>query len=92
MTSENPGNDSNMHSRLQWACRRGMLELDLLLGQFLDKGYLTLSANEQALFKELLDETDQDLFAWLMGNVPPSNPHWQPLLQKIRGYVPCKST
>ena len=26
--------------RIRWACRRGMLELDVLLGNFLDHAYL----------------------------------------------------
>lgn len=77
---------------LRWACRRGMLELDLLLGQFLDNGFQALTAEEKTVFTELLDATDQDLYAWLLGRWPASEPRFEPLLQKIREYVPCKST
>ncbi len=81
---------SNEEKALRWACRRGMLELDLLFSQFMDEGFASLTPNEIAQFKELLKSTDQDLFAWLMWNVPPENPDWQPIIQKIREYIPCK--
>ncbi len=76
---------------LRWACRRGMLELDLLLGQFLEKGYELLGLDQRELFIELLDEVDTDLYAWLMGNAVPPRSEWLPLLQKIREYHPCLS-
>jgi antitoxin CptB len=82
--------DKNL-AALRWACRRGMLELDLLFSQFLDKGYPQLSLEEQALFKEFLLCTDPELFAWLMGSAVPDNPLWLPLIQKIKEYVPCRS-
>ncbi len=76
---------------LRWSCRRGMLELDLLFNQFLDKAYLELSAEEQLAFKELLTCTDPELFAWLFGISEPSKPEWLSLVRKIRGTLPCKS-
>jgi len=69
--------------RLRWSCRRGMLELDLILGQFLEQVYLSLSPDEQALFKELLTATDQDLYAWLLGSRQPTDSRFIPLLSKI---------
>ena len=53
--------------KLQWACRRGMLELDIMLKPFLDEQYKFLSLSEQHTFIKLLDEADQDLFEWLTG-------------------------
>lgn len=52
--------------RLHWQCRRGMLELDELLGQFLDAGYQQLQPDERLLFNELLRESDVDLHQWLL--------------------------
>ena len=78
-------------ARLRWLCRRGMLELDLMLAQFLDNCFLELPAKEQGQFEELLQATDVDLFAWLLGSLPPPNAEVALLLQKIREYVPCKS-
>ncbi len=80
---------SDTVAQLRWSCRRGMLELDLLLGQFLERRYSALTAEEQALFKALLDSTDQDLYAWLVARLPATEPRFEGLLQKIREYVPC---
>lgn len=55
-------------NKIQWACRRGMLELDVLLGNFYREAYPTLNANDQALFVDLLKCQDQDLFNWLTGS------------------------
>ncbi|MHB1946759.1 MAG: FAD assembly factor SdhE [Gammaproteobacteria bacterium] len=70
--------------RLRWSCRRGMLELDVLLGNYLEKAYPKAPAHEQALFVQLLDCGDQDLFNWLMGKEVPSDPNIQEIVGKIR--------
>lgn len=56
--------------RLRWKCRRGMLELDLLLEKFLDKKYRHLSLEEQQQFENLLEIADPILWGWLLGHVP----------------------
>jgi len=55
-------------ARLKWACRRGMLELDVLFIPFVDEAYDELSAEQQRIFERLLTEQDPDLFAWFMGH------------------------
>jgi antitoxin CptB len=55
-------------SRLKWACRRGMLELDVLLNNFLEEAYPSLPALNQQQFQELLTWEDPQLYAWLMGH------------------------
>jgi len=55
-------------ARLKWACRRGMLELDVLFIPFVDEAYDDLTAKDQRIFERLLTEQDPDLFAWFMGN------------------------
>ena len=54
-------------ARLKWACRRGMLELDVLFIPFVDEAYDELTSKEQHIFERLLTEQDPDLFAWFMG-------------------------
>ncbi|SHI23251.1 FAD assembly factor SdhE [Ferrimonas marina] len=54
--------------RLKWACRRGMLELDVLLEPFVEREYSGLSAKQQADFERLLRCDDPELFAWFMGH------------------------
>lgn len=56
-----------MRKKLEWQCRRGMLELDVILQPFLEDYYLHLTANEQAVFADLLTEADPDLYTWIMG-------------------------
>ena len=62
------------YERLKWACRRGMLELDLILEPYVLKHYLKASAEEQAMFITLLAQSDQDLFDWFMQKKPIENP------------------
>lgn len=64
---------------LRWRCRRGLLELDLALGQFLDGTYAGLTPAEQLLFQDILAESDADLWSWLQGEAPPVR--FAPILQ-----------
>lgn len=50
--------------------RRGMQEMDLLLGRFADAHLSAMSDSELDQFEELLRCGDQDLFAWLTGAQP----------------------
>ncbi|MEH6593936.1 MAG: succinate dehydrogenase assembly factor 2 [Colwellia polaris] len=54
--------------RLRWACRRGMLELDVLFMPFVEEAYDDLSAENKAIFERLLVCQDPELFAWFMGH------------------------
>ena len=51
--------------RLKWQCRRGMLELDVLLDQFLTSRWTDLDAGLKAEFEQLLSYSDQQLQQWL---------------------------
>jgi antitoxin CptB len=70
--------------RLRWACRRGMLELDILLGNFLEQAYLVLPLDEQAIFLKVLQCEDQDLFEWLTVKKIPQDPEIKSMIEKIR--------
>ncbi len=74
-------------SRLRWACRRGMLELDVLLGNFLEEAYATLSPEDQANFVNLLECNDQELFMWLTGKEKPTDPVFILMVEKIRHHA-----
>jgi len=54
--------------RLRWACRRGMLELDVLFMPFVEEAYDDLSNDDKATFERLLACQDPELFAWFMGH------------------------
>ena len=55
-------------ARLSWACRRGMLELDMLFMPFLKEAYVELSNQHKLFFQRLLTCEDPELFAWFMGH------------------------
>lgn len=60
-------------NRLRWACRRGMLELDLVLLPFLENTFPTLDDADQKLFETLLEGEDQDMFGWFLRRVEPED-------------------
>jgi antitoxin CptB len=51
---------------MRWAARRGMLELDLVLGPFVEERYSSLSPSDKALLQRLMLCEDQDLFSWFL--------------------------
>lgn len=55
-------------ARLKWACRRGMLELDVLFMPFVDEAWEELSNENKRIFERLLECQDPELFAWFMGH------------------------
>jgi antitoxin CptB len=70
-------------NRLRWACRRGMLELDLILEPFVENSYESLEEADQLRFEVLLESEDQSLFMWLMKRESPDNPDMQRIVQII---------
>jgi len=77
----------NNFSKLRWACRRGMLELDVLLNNFLTEAYPNLSLEEKKHFAELLSYPDPALFAWLLGNGQPDDEHLANIVRAIRDHA-----
>ncbi len=79
--------NSNMElpipSYVRWQCRRGMLELDILLLSYFDKKYEHLPIVQQKAFVALLSHSDQQLYAWLIGTETPPIPSTQNLVQSI---------
>ena len=75
------------YARLKWRCRRGMLELDLLLRPFVEEVYPTLSDEEQHQFHTLLDLQDQELLECLMLQQTPEDHSLNHVIRKIRSTV-----
>jgi len=71
-------------NRLRWNCRRGMLELDLVLTGFLDKHYPKLTRLQVKVFKELLDYPDTDLWDMIMARIEPADNTMKTMLRLIR--------
>jgi len=49
-------------NRLRWQCRRGLLELELVLERFLETRGERLQGEQLTSFKTLLEYTDNDLW------------------------------
>lgn len=77
-------------NRLLWGSRRGMLELDLILMPFLEKVYPSLEQGDKERYWKLLEEQDQDLFAWFLRRENPENPELQRIVDIIRANTGLK--
>jgi len=66
---------------------RGCKETDLVFGPFADEQMRQLSAAELALYEELLEELDADLWHWVSGNIPDAPKKYTALLDKIRNHA-----
>jgi len=76
--------DDRRIERLRWRCRRGVLELDLVLLGFLEQQYPGLSAAEQQAFDKLLETPDELLIDYVQGDrIPPENKLKQ-IVEKLR--------
>ena len=71
-------------AELKWRCRRGMLELDILLNGYLEKRFSTLSPEQNEAFNTLLDYPDQVLFDLLMGKMQSSDAGINSLITDIQ--------
>lgn len=74
-------------ARLRWRCRRGLLELDILLQRFVDTCYATLSDAERHAFDRLLALPDADLLALLQGDGTASDAELNRLVTAIRRHA-----
>ena len=72
-----------MH-RLRWRCRRGLLELDILLGAFLEASYATSSDEEKQAFEALLRHPDPELWQYCLGEKSHPDPVIANVIAKIR--------
>lgn len=70
--------------RLRWRCRRGMRELDQLLGRYLDRAWRQSSEDERGVFLRLLETEDDKLWHWFMGHEEAQDARLQGLVEKIR--------
>jgi antitoxin CptB len=66
--------------------RRGTKEMDLVLGPFADTHLATLGEADLQIYDVILEENDQDLMAWILGqSAPPAA--IAPLLATIAAFA-----
>lgn len=71
-------------ARLSWQCRRGMLELDIMLEAFVTKRYSSLADKDKKAFHQLLKCQDQILLDYLMGQDVPTDKDVANVAQQVR--------
>ena len=70
--------------RVRWRARRGLLELDIVLGRFIETHYAQLDAGGRQTFEALLDMPDNPLWDMIAGRLEATPGEQQTLLEKIR--------
>ena len=68
---------------LEWRCRRGMKELDLLLVRYLRANHATAATDERAAFEQFLELPDPDIARYLIGGDVPEDPRHAALCRCI---------
>jgi antitoxin CptB len=68
---------------IRWRCRRGLLELDLVLQGFIERRLEQLDTDQLLLFNELLDEPDNDLLDLALGRAEPA-PRYRAVVEMLR--------
>jgi len=62
------------------AWHRGMRELDLILGRYIDQKMAQFTEAELDEFEKILSYEDHDLIGWLSGKVPLPSEYSSPIL------------
>lgn len=70
--------------RTRWRCRRGMLELDIVLLEFVDKHYMRLNKSELQQFDTLLNLSDNDLWDMITARKEAEDIKLRPVLQLLQ--------
>ena len=72
------------HSRIRWDCRRGMLELDIVLARFMEQNFERLTPQEVEAFKGLLAYSDPDLWGLIQDRGTGGDDETKTVLQLLR--------
>ncbi len=76
--------DDTAKRRIRFSTRRGLLELDIMLGRFMEQDFQKLSDDELAVFVEILDLPDQEFLALVNQTEQTDIERFEPILAKIR--------
>ena len=79
-----PGATAGELGKVRWHCRRGLLELDLILEHFNEQHLAVLDAGQLERFKELLAFPDNDLLDLVMGRTAAPDQRFDAVLQLLR--------
>lgn len=68
------------------ATHRGIKEMDLILGAFVERRIETLDTRGLDDLERLLEEPDQDLFGWISGSVPVPATHDTDIMAALKAF------
>ena len=71
-------------NKIRWHCRRGLLELDLILEKFNERHLLGLGPELLDRYRELLEFQDNDLLDLVMGRAASPDRRYEDILQRLR--------
>ena len=71
---------------LMRAWRRGMREMDYLLGGFADAHLASLPESEVDALEALLEAPDRDVFMWLTGEAETPETYLTPLFARLKAF------
>lgn len=69
--------------RMAWRCRRGMLELDIVLQRFIKEKFNELSLAELEVFDGFLDMSDNEFWELIKSNKPHENKAVNNIITKL---------
>ena len=78
------GLDARRRRALFRAWRRGLREIDLVLGRFAEANLAAMDEAELSEFERLLDVADLQVLAWIAGDETPPGAFDSPLLARLR--------
>ena len=71
--------------RLHWrAHHRGTREADMLIGGFFDAHHASWTADERAVFADMLNEQDVDIMAWAHGTADAPERFAGPMIDALK--------
>ena len=68
------------------AWRRGFREADLILGPFADRYVQDFDTAALDWFEGLLEQPDQDVYAWILERAPTPAPFDGPLMNRLKAF------
>jgi antitoxin CptB len=74
-----------LKDRLRWRARRGMRELDEILGNYLLRCLDELDTKQLSALESFLEQNDMALLSWLTGKTQPRDKRFTEIVQNILG-------
>ena len=89
-TRSSDGLDPRRRRLLFRSWHRGIREMDLIMGRFADAQIHALAPAELDEYERLMELTDQELYAWISGEVPVAADYDTPLFRRLCGFRPSE--